>query len=143
VLTTTNGKLPDGLISATRDPVFQPLFASAHSARRRKQHARHPKQQQQQQEMGLQQQQQQQQQQTEGEEGEEHDDNTIQQPSLESQLQPRRPVCLVEGSVPEQCACGWVFHTGDVFEGTGLLHLLKAISALIPRTVLRLKGVFR
>lgn len=113
------------------------MFAGAHSSRRAQQRARRAKQQ------GLNEgsQSQQPQQESSQQQTDHSVDGEIEQSgSGVQQLLSKQPLSMI-AEAPEQTACGWVFHPSDVFEGVGLLSLLKALAAL--PCVLRLKGVFR
>ncbi|KAF5834602.1 CobW/HypB/UreG, nucleotide-binding domain-containing protein [Dunaliella salina] len=128
---TTGGKLPGSthLLDLRRDPVFQPLFAAAHSARRKQQHQTLTSQGLSSETSAAQEQQRVQ--------GSERRDKA----SDLHVLQPQEPLLLVADASPEHVAAGWMFHPDDVFDQQGLLWLLNAIAS--SRHVQRIKGVFR
>uniref|UniRef100_A0A7S3QLN2 CobW/HypB/UreG nucleotide-binding domain-containing protein n=1 Tax=Dunaliella tertiolecta TaxID=3047 RepID=A0A7S3QLN2_DUNTE len=130
VHSTTGGKLPGGshLLNLRRDPVFQPLFAAAHSARRKQQHQALV----QGQSAGFS---------SSPDQQKVLRSNTMDEDSNVPALQPQEPLLLVAEASPEHVAAGWIFHPDDVFDLQGLLQLLNAIAS--SKHVQRIKGVFR
>jgi len=144
VLAIERGLLPGGLalLDLPRDPVFQPLFAAAHSSRRRQQRQAPQGQQQRQAPQG-------QQQpaflQSEGQgvgllRGSEAASGMSEVPGA-FMLRPGVPVLLIADASQEHLAAGWLFHQEDVFDQQGLQALLGEAAAC--SSVLRIKGVFR
>lgn len=66
-----------------------------------------------------------------------HPDERTEADTVDRKPTPHRPLCF-QNSDPGFDACGWVFHTDDVFDRDELLDLLGYVHPIV-----RLKGVFR